>query len=114
MVFDRDGQFAADSILSVDEDVALLQGLVSWAPNARWLLHTAIVERLCGSCSILLTNSDDAYLMSAGNQHFQRLLGYEISRLRVRRPARPRATPEPYHPAGLSWPPGQLSWDSPG
>jgi hypothetical protein len=84
-VLDRDGEVVADSILSVDEEVALLHGLVSTATYARWLLHTAIVERLCGRCGVLLTNSDDAYLMAAGNQHFQRLLGYEIARLRLRR-----------------------------
>jgi len=82
VVLDPDGGVVADSILSVDEDVALLHGLVSSSAYARWLLHTAIVERLCGCCSVLLLNSDDAYLLGAGNQHFQRLLGYRIARLR--------------------------------
>jgi hypothetical protein len=80
------GGIVAEAILSVDEDVALLHGLVSWASYARWLLHTAIVERLCGRCSLLLTNTDDAYRLDAGAQHFQRLLGYQIARLRVHRP----------------------------
>jgi hypothetical protein len=93
MVLDADGAVVADSILSVDEDVALLHGLVSSHPYARWLLHTAIVERLCGECSVLLVNSDDAYVMSAGTQHFQRLLGYEIARLRL--PRRAAAPPVP-------------------
>ncbi|HWW68183.1 MAG TPA: hypothetical protein VNY83_09400 [Solirubrobacterales bacterium] len=88
MVLDPDGGVVADSILSVDENVALLHGLVSSVTYARWLLHTAIVERLCGCCSVLLTSSDDAYLMSTGNQHFQRLLGYRIARLRLPRSAR--------------------------
>ncbi|MGO9753821.1 MAG: hypothetical protein ACLP22_20395, partial [Solirubrobacteraceae bacterium] len=48
-------------------------------------LHTAIVERLCGECTLLLTNSDDVPLLSSGNQHFQRLLGYSIVRIRARR-----------------------------
>jgi hypothetical protein len=87
MVLDPNGEMVADSILSVDEDVALLHGLVSSSSDARWLLHTAIVERLCGRCSVLLLNSDDAYLMSTGNQHFQRLLGYRIARLRLPRSA---------------------------
>lgn len=93
-VVDRDGVIVADSILSVDEEVALLHGLVSNVTYARWLLHTAIVERLCGSCSVLLTNSDDAYLMSGGNQHFQRLLGYGIARLRLSQPG-PRVPEAP-------------------
>ncbi len=83
MVLDPEGGIVADSILSVDEEVALLHGLVSTTTYARWLLHTAIVERLCGRCTVLLTNSDDAYLMSSGNQHFQHLLGYRIARLRL-------------------------------
>ena len=32
-----------------------MHGLVSRSSSARWLLHTAIVERLCGRCSLLLT-----------------------------------------------------------
>lgn len=84
-VLDPNGDVVADSILSVDQDVALLHGLVSSSSDARWFLHTAIVERLCGCCDVLLLNSEDAYVMSAGTQHFQRLLGYEIARLRVPR-----------------------------
>lgn len=106
MVFDADGFAAADSILSVDEEVALLHGLVSFTKHARWLLHTAIVERLCGDCDVLLTNSDDAYLLGPGTRHFQQLLGYEISRLHL---ARPRAAASAHQPAGLSWPPAALS-----
>jgi hypothetical protein len=104
-----DGTPVADSILSVDEDVALLHGLVAFTPHARWLVHTAIVERLCGSCSLLLTNSDDAYGLSPGTQHFQQLLGYEIMRLRLARPARPLPIEKAPQPAGLWWPPGELS-----
>ncbi|HWB70137.1 MAG TPA: hypothetical protein VG518_09195 [Solirubrobacterales bacterium] len=87
MVLAPGGEMVADSILSVDEDVALLHGLVSSVTYARWLLHTAIVERLCGCCSVLLINSEDVYLMGAGNQHFQRLLGYGIARLRLLHPS---------------------------
>lgn len=103
MVFDSDGTPAADAILSVDDEVALLHGSVSFSPHARWLIHTAIVERLCGDVEILLTNSPDAYFLDPGHQHFQRLLGYRISRLHVSRSGAPTgATPQP---AGLSWPP---------
>jgi hypothetical protein len=85
-----EGTIVAQAILSVDEEVALLQGLMSLVPHGRWLLHTAMVERLCGSCEVLLINCDDAYLMTPGVQHFQRLLGYEIGRLRLRRSPSPR------------------------
>jgi hypothetical protein len=89
------GHVAAQAILSVDEEVALLHGLVGYSAvtNARWLLHAAIVERLCGQCRLLLTNSDDAYLMAPGARYFQSVLGYEIARLSVPRPERRR--PEP-------------------
>ncbi|MBS1887902.1 MAG: hypothetical protein JSU06_12010 [Actinobacteria bacterium] len=83
-VLDQGGAIVADSILSVDTEVALLHGLTSHVTYARWLLHAAIVERLCGSCQVLLVNSDDAYLMSPGTRHFQRLLGYQIARLRLK------------------------------
>ena len=80
-----DGAIVGQAILSVDEEVALLHGLMSLVPYGRWLLHTAIVERLCGSCGVLLINCEDAYLMSAGTQYFQRLLGYRIAGLRLGR-----------------------------
>jgi hypothetical protein len=99
-----DGAVVADSILSVDREVALLHGLVSFGPYARWFLHAAIIERLCGDCRILVTNSDDAYFLAPGNQHFQRLLGFRISRLEVA--DEPGLAPvSPAHPAGLRWPP---------
>jgi hypothetical protein len=91
------GEPLAEAVITVDDDVALLHGLGSTAKHARWLLHTAIVERLCGSCGVLLVNSDDAYLLGPGHQYFQRLLGYEIARLdlpkaRRRKRAAPWAT----------------------
>jgi hypothetical protein len=113
MVLDAEGVVVADSIVSVDESVALLHGLVSFATNARWLLHTAIVERLCGSCAVLLTNSEDAYWLGSGTRHFQRLLGYRIMRLRLPHSNRSLVAEPTAHPAGLSWPPEQLeqlSW----
>lgn len=104
-VLDEEGEIVADSIVSIDREVALLHGLVSTIENARWLLHTGLVERLCGECGVLVTNSDEAYRLPPGNQHFQRLLGYEVSRLRVTRaPAGPGDLPP--QPAALPWPPG--------
>jgi hypothetical protein len=94
----------AEAILSVDDDVALLHGLVSTVTDARWLLHTAIVERLCGSCGTLLVNSDAAYLLAPGTQHFQRLLGYQVARLRILPPERPRTIRFPA-PSKRAWRP---------
>jgi hypothetical protein len=112
IVLDKDGVIVADSILSVDGDVALLHGLVASTTHARWLLHTAIVERLCGECGTLLINGEEAYSLGAGARHFQRLLGYEIARLRPTKPTRAhlgRSRPEP---ACLSWPPVPMSWQA--
>jgi hypothetical protein len=75
----------AEAIFTVDDEVALLHGLGSHNPHARWLIHTEVVERLCGSARFLLVNSDDAFLIRPGDQYFQRLLGYEITRLRLER-----------------------------
>lgn len=104
LVTDAEGRCVGDSILSVDREVALLHGLVASAPYARWLLHAAIIERLCGDCRFLLTNTENVYLLAPGHQHLQRLLGFRISRLRVTGSTAPTATP-PTHPAGLRWPP---------
>jgi hypothetical protein len=117
MVTDADGLVVADSIVSIDEEVALLQGMISFTTHARWLLHTAIVERLCGSCSMLLVNCDDAYELAAGTQYFQQLLGYEIARLRVPRPSGGDIG-NSLHPAALRWPPdgpqSAIGWMSAG
>jgi hypothetical protein len=87
---DSDAPPVAEAILTVDDEVALLHGLGSSVRHARWLLHTAIVERLCGLCGVLLVNSDDAYLLGPGHRYFQQLLGYEIARLELPRPPRAR------------------------
>jgi hypothetical protein len=88
IVLDADGVLVADAILSVDAEVALLHGLVSATSQARWLLHTAIVERLCGRCGILLINGQEAYELADGARYFQRLLGYEIANLKPTRSGR--------------------------
>lgn len=92
-VLDADGEMVGYSILTVDEHVALLHGLVSSVTDARWLLHTAIVERLCGRPKLLITNSAAMYRESYGSHHFQQLLGYEIRRLEVRRVSERAASP---------------------
>lgn len=106
LVVAADGSPVADAILSVDREVALLHGLRSAVPNGRWLLHAAMVERLCGDCTLLVANSEPSYLISAGNQYFQRLLGFQISRIRVSRSPAPSPPPSS-HPAGLRWPPDE-------
>jgi hypothetical protein len=90
----RDGTTVGEAWLTVDEQCALLHGLGSSESYVRWLLHAAIVERLCASrCQLLLTNSHDAPLMAPGQQYFQRLLGYSVARLRQHTPATLRLLP---------------------
>jgi hypothetical protein len=80
----RDGATVGEAWLTVDDECALLHCLACSERYARWLLHTAIVERLCAArCRLLLTNSFDVPLMSPGQQYFQRLLGYSVARVRL-------------------------------
>ncbi len=76
------GRVLGEAWVTLDEDCALLHSLVTRESDVRWLMHAAIVEQLCArGCSQLLTNSHDAFLMPAGQQYFQRLLGYSVERL---------------------------------
>jgi hypothetical protein len=60
--------------------------MVTSETDVRWLLHAAIIEQLCDrGCRQLLTNSHDAFLMAPGQQYFQRLLGYSVERVALRR-----------------------------
>ncbi len=80
----RDGVTVGEAWVTVDEECALLHSMGCSERYARWLLHTAIVERLCAvGCRLLLTNSFDVPLMAPGQQYFQRLLGYSIARVRL-------------------------------
>jgi hypothetical protein len=80
-----DGRIVGEAWLTVDHECALLHSMTSSEPYVRWMLHSAIVERLYDSHRLLLlTNSYDAPLMAPGQQYFQRLLGYSVAR--VRRP----------------------------
>jgi hypothetical protein len=85
------GVVVGEAWVTIDDECALLHSLVTSEPDVRWLLHTAIVERLCAhGCRQLLTNSYDAFLMSTGQQHFQHLLGYSVERVKPRPPRSPR------------------------
>ena len=78
----RAGILVGEAWVTVDAECALLHSLVTSESDVRWLLHASIVERLClGGCRQLLTNSHDAFLMPAGQQHFQHLLGYSVERV---------------------------------
>jgi hypothetical protein len=105
------GEVVGEAWLTIDRESALLHALVCDESNVRWLLHSAIVERLCSSgCRLLMTNSYDAPLMTPGLQYFQRLLGYTVAHLRP--PERP-ATTEPRtasKPLRWAWPEWASVW----
>jgi hypothetical protein len=87
------GVVLGEAWVTVDAQCALLHSLVTTESDVRWLLHTAIVEQMCLlGCRQLITNSHDAFLMPAGQQYFQRLLGYSIERLRLYPSFSPRMT----------------------
>jgi hypothetical protein len=89
----RAGVTVGDAWVTVDDDCALLHFLMTNEPDVRWLLHAAIVERLClGGCRLLLTSSYDAFLLPVGQQYFQHLLGYSVRRVQVYPPRSPRAS----------------------
>jgi hypothetical protein len=97
----RRGAPVGEAWVTVDDHCALVHSLVTSESGVRWLLHTAIVEHLCDrGCRQLLTNSHDAFLMPAGHQYFQRLLGYSIGH--VRPTVRPSRMPiVPRHRIGV-------------
>jgi hypothetical protein len=95
----RTGALVGEAWVTVDDECALLHSLVTSESDVRWLLHTAIVEQLCArGCRQLLTNSHDAFLMPAGQQHFQHLLGYSVERL-ILNPIAITASEHPWLPA---------------
>lgn len=102
---DASGAIVGRAWLTVDERCAVLHALGSSRSGVRWLLHSAIVERVCASgCELLLTNSFDVPLMEPGAQYFQALLGYTIARVRLLgdgpRLSRPVAQPSNFYDLG--------------
>jgi hypothetical protein len=82
----RAGSLVGEAWLTVDAECALMHSMVTSETDVRWLLHAAIIEQLCDrGCRQLLTNSHDAFLMAPGQQYFQRLLGYSVERVALRR-----------------------------
>lgn len=79
---DRNGEIVGEAWVTVDDECALLHALECTENGVRWLLHTALVQRLCDAgCPLLLTNSCDVPLLPAGQRYFQRLLGYSVAHL---------------------------------
>ncbi len=92
------------AVLTVDTQVAMLWSLVCIEHVAKWLLHTHIVGELAAAgVRYLLTSSRMAPLMPAGDQYFQKLLGYRVAHLSLApatREATPRRAPQQQHKSG--------------
>ncbi len=72
--------------VTVDREWALLKGLVSSDHASRYLLHTDLVSSLVGAkVSHLVVDGPMAPLLAPALQYWQRLLGYRVANLSVRR-----------------------------
>lgn len=84
-----DGDLVAVGLVLVDEQVALMRFLVAveqdkGASAARYLLHTHLVEQaIAGGATTMIVNSPFGW--PTGLHQFQRILGYRVSNVLVRR-----------------------------
>jgi hypothetical protein len=84
--FTPSGEPVAIAHVTVDCEWALLKGLVSSDHISRYLLHTDLVEELVGErVRHLLVDGPMAPLLAPALQYWQRLLGYRVASLSVRR-----------------------------
>ena len=73
---------------TVDTEWAMLRFLVANCSEARYALHTTLVNYLSTKgVRYLFAESASALLLTPGLQYFQKLLGYRVAHLRVRRSA---------------------------
>ncbi len=84
--FAPSGEPVAVAQVTVDREWALLKGLVSTDHVSRYLLHTDLVEALVGAkARYLVVDGPMAPLLEPALQYWQRLLGYRVASLSVRR-----------------------------
>jgi hypothetical protein len=84
--FAPDGVPVAVAHVTVDREWALLKGLVSSDHGGRYLLHTDLVNALVGAnVRCLVVDGPMAPLLAPALQYWQRLLGYRVASLSVRR-----------------------------
>lgn len=88
--FAPDGEPVAVAHVTVDREWALLKGLVSSDHASRYLLHTDLVNALVGAkVRYLVVDGPMAPLLAPELQYWQRLLGYRVVSLSVRRKSLP-------------------------
>jgi hypothetical protein len=102
LAHDRRGEGVALAQLTVDREWALLQSLVSTQRPSRYLLHSEVVAALIAAdVQYLAVNTSTAPLLHPSLQYWQRLLGFYVANLSVRRESvratrdRPPATVAP-------------------
>jgi hypothetical protein len=79
--------------VTVDREWSLLKGLVSTDHAGRYLLHTDLVNALAGAkVRYLVVDGPMAPLLAPELQYWQRLLGYRVASLSVRRKPLPAQT----------------------
>jgi hypothetical protein len=85
-----DGVPVAIAQVTVDREWALLKGLVSTDHTGRYLLHTDLVNALVEArARYLVVDGPMAPLLAPALQYWQRLLGYRVASLSVRRKSLP-------------------------
>ncbi len=89
---DREDLPLAFAAISIDAHWALIHNTVSVSHPARWSLHTALVSAAIeDGARHLQVAVPSALRLDAGSRHFQRLLGYRVAHLVLKR--RPSVEP---------------------
>jgi len=84
--FDQEGSLKALAVATVDMEWAMLEVGIAREHCARWLVETAMLERLVQSRALyLLPATGNALSGGPSVRHFQRLMGYTVANLRVAR-----------------------------
>ena len=82
--FDASGEVVGGSLVTIDRECAMFTILVGSTSPARYALHTELVLKLIAmGVRFLFATTESALLLPPGIQHMQRVLGYEVTHLRL-------------------------------
>jgi hypothetical protein len=86
LAINRDGRVLGGALVSVDRDWAMVNILVATDYPVRYALHTDVAARLGASgVRYLFVSERSALALPEGLQYLQRILGYRVVNLRLRR-----------------------------
>jgi hypothetical protein len=88
LAVDPDGMPLALGVISLDEELALVNTLLGAHHLAGWLLHTQLVSAAIEAGARYLWVGSSPLLLEPGLHYFQRRLGYGMFHLRIRRARR--------------------------